>query len=81
MDTPRSRVAVAIGLILLVTFGAGVGCAQTTESGTQAFTLSGDYQGTHEPSVIEAGDTWYVFATGLARKVCLAKIPIGYRIK
>ena len=32
----------------------------------QAFTLSGDYWGTHDPSIIKAGTTWYVFATGKA---------------
>ncbi|HEX4311647.1 MAG TPA: arabinan endo-1,5-alpha-L-arabinosidase [Acidobacteriaceae bacterium] len=34
--------------------------AQTPE----ALTLSGDFGGTHDPSIIKAGDTWYVFATG-----------------
>lgn len=33
----------------------------------QALSLSGDYRGTHDPSIIKAGDTWYVFATGKAR--------------
>lgn len=32
----------------------------------QALTLSGDYWGAHDPSIIKAGDTWYVFATGRA---------------
>jgi arabinan endo-1,5-alpha-L-arabinosidase len=32
--------------------------------GPQAVTLSGDIWGTHDPSVIKAGNTWYVFATG-----------------
>ena len=30
----------------------------------RALTLSGDFEGTHDPSIIKAGDTWYVFATG-----------------
>jgi arabinan endo-1,5-alpha-L-arabinosidase len=30
------------------------------------FHLSGDYQGTHDPSIIKEGDTWYVFATGFS---------------
>jgi arabinan endo-1,5-alpha-L-arabinosidase len=30
----------------------------------RALTLSGDYWGTHDPSIIKAGATWYVFATG-----------------
>ena len=29
-----------------------------------AYSLSGDYQGTHDPSIIKQGGTWYVFATG-----------------
>ncbi len=31
-----------------------------------AYKLSGDFWGTHDPSIIKAGDTWYVFATGRA---------------
>lgn len=33
----------------------------------QAYQLSGDYWGTHDPSIIRQGKTWYVFATGRAR--------------
>jgi len=33
----------------------------------QALSLTGDYWGTHDPSIIKAGNTWYVFATGRAR--------------
>ena len=32
----------------------------------EALSLTGDYRGTHDPSIIKAGDTWYVFATGKA---------------
>ncbi len=31
-----------------------------------AFQLAGDYQGTHDPSIIQEGKTYYVFATGAA---------------
>lgn len=31
-----------------------------------AYTLSGDFWETHDPSIIKQGDTWYVFATGKA---------------
>ncbi len=31
-----------------------------------AYELSGDFWGTHDPSIIKQGDTWYVFATGKA---------------
>ena len=31
-----------------------------------AYALSGDIAGTHDPSIIKEGKTWYVFATGKA---------------
>lgn len=33
----------------------------------RVFSLSGDVQGTHDPSMIKEGSTWYVFATGKTR--------------
>ena len=30
------------------------------------FSLAGDFAGTHDPSMIKSGETWYVFATGKA---------------
>lgn len=33
-----------------------------------AYQLSGDFRGTHDPSIMRQGNTWYVFATGKARK-------------
>lgn len=33
----------------------------------QALALSGAYWGAHDPSIIKAGGTWYVYATGRAR--------------
>ncbi|HVW76357.1 MAG TPA: arabinan endo-1,5-alpha-L-arabinosidase [Alloacidobacterium sp.] len=30
----------------------------------QALNLSGDFWGTHDPSIMKEGNTWYVFATG-----------------
>lgn len=33
----------------------------------RAYNLTGDYWGTHDPSIIRQGKTWYVFATGRAR--------------
>jgi arabinan endo-1,5-alpha-L-arabinosidase len=35
-------------------------------SAQQALTLTGDYWGTHDPSIMKEGNTWYVFATGKA---------------
>jgi arabinan endo-1,5-alpha-L-arabinosidase len=34
----------------------------------EPFTLSGDFLGTHDPSVMKEGDRWYVFATGKAKE-------------
>lgn len=39
---------------------------QTNASAPHVFQLTGDYWGTHDPSVMREGDTWYVFATGRA---------------
>jgi arabinan endo-1,5-alpha-L-arabinosidase len=33
---------------------------------THVYRLSGDVAGTHDPSIIKEGNTWYVFATGKA---------------
>ncbi len=32
----------------------------------QALKLAGDFWGTHDPSIMKEGKTWYVFATGKA---------------
>jgi arabinan endo-1,5-alpha-L-arabinosidase len=37
-----------------------------SQTAPHVFSLSGDYERTHDPSIIKAGDTWYVFATGRA---------------
>src|SRR5215469_8127089 len=52
--------------LLLFSLGTKPGHAQANDSEPHVFTLSGDYAGTHDPSIIKAGDTWYVFATGRA---------------
>jgi arabinan endo-1,5-alpha-L-arabinosidase len=52
-------------LLLLV---CAVGSGQVLRAQEpQALDLTGDFWGTHDPSVIKAGDTWYVFATGKAQ--------------
>jgi arabinan endo-1,5-alpha-L-arabinosidase len=63
--SPYLGVGVAIALSL---FGPATrpAFAQTNESEPHVFTLSGDYVGTHDPSIMKDGDTWYVFATGRA---------------
>jgi arabinan endo-1,5-alpha-L-arabinosidase len=54
------RIALNAGLLKLV-FAAAAFCQSP-----QSFTLSGDYQLTHDPSIAREGDTYYVFATGKA---------------
>ncbi len=41
-------------------------CAAAPAQQPKALNLSGEYWGTHDPSIIKEGDTWYVFATGKA---------------
>ncbi len=41
-------------------------CGALPAQEPQALSLTGDYWGTHDPSIIKAGETWYVFATGKA---------------
>jgi arabinan endo-1,5-alpha-L-arabinosidase len=48
------------GFFLLIVFGV----AALQGQAPHALMLSGDFEGTHDPSVIKAGNTWYVFATG-----------------
>jgi len=57
-------VTTALGLAATLCGTAPAAPAQ--ETGPQVFQLSGDFYGTHDPSIIKAGDTWYVFATGRA---------------
>jgi arabinan endo-1,5-alpha-L-arabinosidase len=52
-----STLALALSLIT-----AAVSPAQ----GPHVYALSGDVTGTHDPSIIKEGKTWYVFATGKA---------------
>lgn len=54
------RVSSAVGL--LVACFAVIGLARAQQP--NALHLSGDFWGTHDPSIIKAGNTWYVFATG-----------------
>ena len=54
------RLWIAIALFL------ACGAASSAQQ-PQAVSLTGDFWGTHDPSIIKTGDTWYVFATGKAR--------------
>jgi arabinan endo-1,5-alpha-L-arabinosidase len=60
--------SIRIGLVLMVLLTFELECTpgQTDGPGPHAIALSGDFEGAHDPSVIKAGDAWYVFATGRA---------------
>jgi arabinan endo-1,5-alpha-L-arabinosidase len=51
---------------MLVVLTCGLPAEHATAQGPQALKLSGDFGGTHDPSIAKDGDTWYVFATGKA---------------
>jgi arabinan endo-1,5-alpha-L-arabinosidase len=54
----------ALSALLLIIFGDHATSAQTSDSSLpHAFQLDGDVAGTHDPSIIKDGDTWYLFAT------------------
>ncbi|MBZ5679882.1 MAG: arabinan endo-1,5-alpha-L-arabinosidase [Acidobacteriia bacterium] len=49
-------------LLLAITFYPGV-LRSDSPASPKALALEGDVQGTHDPSIIREGDTWYLFAT------------------
>lgn len=51
-----------MSLLAALAAGSGSGCLQA--QAPQAYTLSGEYGGTHDPSIAKDGSTYYVFATG-----------------
>lgn len=55
----RYRCLAALALLAL---GSGLATAQMSH----VYPVSGDVAGTHDPSLIKEGATWYVFATGKA---------------
>ena len=60
-SSPRQiRLAILITVLLII-----IGSAIDAQA-QHACELSGDFWGTHDPSIIKQGDTWYVFATGKA---------------
>jgi arabinan endo-1,5-alpha-L-arabinosidase len=57
------------GKLQRICTAAGLLCAITSWCQSPApLALTGDFQGTHDPSVMKEGDTWYVFATGKAKE-------------
>jgi arabinan endo-1,5-alpha-L-arabinosidase len=53
----------ALLLAVLAAFSVNAALAQTVASPSQVLTLEGDVQYTHDPSIIQEGDAWYVFST------------------
>jgi arabinan endo-1,5-alpha-L-arabinosidase len=53
-----------VWIAALITLSAPLRVAHSQEA--SAFQLSGDYAGTHDPSIGREGDNYYVFATGSA---------------
>ncbi len=43
-----------------------LGMACMGQANPRAYHLAGDFEGTHDPSIMKEGKTWYVFATGAA---------------
>ena len=58
--------ATVLGLLLSLVPCGNSFAALAQDSASHVFHLTGDYEFTHDPSVIKAGGTWYVFATGRA---------------
>ena len=53
-------------VLLSLSFLVALQAKESKHVAPRAFDLSGDFAGTHDPSIIKAGGTWYVFATGMA---------------
>jgi arabinan endo-1,5-alpha-L-arabinosidase len=62
------RYAQRLTAIAACSFLLGVACpGQAGQAVTpRAYHLAGDFEGTHDPSIMKEGKTWYVFATGAA---------------
>lgn len=66
--SPRSR-QLRVSPCAVFVFVAAFALSFSTRTSAQtphAYQLTGDFWGTHDPSVIKQGSTWYVFATGKA---------------
>jgi arabinan endo-1,5-alpha-L-arabinosidase len=58
----RTLIGFAARLLMALSLAPDPAIAQVPH----AFTPSGDVVGTHDPSIIKQGNTWYVFATGFS---------------
>lgn len=68
--TPFHVPALIAGVLSTLFAAAAVnhfaGAQGAKQAEPHAYNLTGDFGGTHDPSIIKEGDTWYVFATGRA---------------
>jgi arabinan endo-1,5-alpha-L-arabinosidase len=64
--TAALAASVSSMLIWGVAAGNRAGAQAVKQAEPHAYGLTGDFGGTHDPSIIKEGDTWYVFATGRA---------------
>ena len=62
LQRPIFPQSIATLVLTLIAFLSTLSLAQNPH----AYPLSGDVAGTHDPSIIKEGNTWYVFATGKA---------------
>ena len=58
----QATAALLTGLFCII----GLHAQGTAHNRPHAYDLTGDFAGTHDPSIIKEGGTWYVFATGRA---------------
>jgi len=63
MPKPTTISALAFALACLLLVPAPRAASQNPGQ-ARALPLTGEFGGTHDPSIIKDGDTWYVFATG-----------------
>jgi arabinan endo-1,5-alpha-L-arabinosidase len=66
--------ALALALVSFHPFGASAG----TLDEPRAFHVEGDVLGTHDPSIIKEGDTWYLFATTPPNSKTREQFPVRY---
>jgi arabinan endo-1,5-alpha-L-arabinosidase len=74
----RSRI-VTLNLCFLALGAFGmplVGVAAGPQEEPHVFQLQGDIAGTHDPSIIKDGDTWYLFATTPPKSPTPQQFPI-----
>lgn len=68
MNNPYVKMlqAFVLSMLLVLLCQPAELAAQSAGPAPHVFQLSGDFWGTHDPSIMKQGDTWYVFATGRA---------------